>query len=505
VTARPRVALTIAGCDPSGGAGVQCDLRVFTALGVAGISAVTALTVQNSQGVREVQPVAGDLLTRQIEALLEDGPADAVKIGMLAGEEQVRAVAEALRRVRPPNVVLDPVLASTGGFPLLDGAGRDALMSQLLPLCDLVTPNVSELETLASVRGGTAPDRLSGARRLLERGVGAVLAKGGHLNGPPEDLLVSSSGIGPAACEAIIFAGERIDTQHTHGTGCFLSSAIAGYLALGVDLHGSIRAAKQLLTRALRTPVVPGEARGYPDAFAAAGSSAAVGTGRASHAERLRILPRGLYVIVDPEVRPDRSVEVMAREALAGGASVIQLRAKRLSTPEMVEAAKRLSTITSEAGALIIINDRVDVALAAGADGVHLGPEDIHPSDARRLLGVDALIGVSAGTVEEAVALAPFASYLGVGAIFGSATKSDAGAPVGLGRIAAVRQAAPDLPIVAIGGITADNVAEVARAGANSAAVISAVLHAPNIRLATERLTAAFRVAHEDSIRRCRR
>ena len=140
------VALTIAGSDPSGGAGIQADLRTFAALGVVGLSVITALTVQNSRGVQSVHPVAPDMLAAQLNAILEDTRPDAVKIGMLGGAAQVRVVADALRRFRPPNVVLDPVLASTGGVPLLDEEGRRLLLTELLPLCDLVTPNLDEAD-----------------------------------------------------------------------------------------------------------------------------------------------------------------------------------------------------------------------------------------------------------------------------------------------------------------------------------------------------------------------
>lgn len=235
-----KIVLTIAGSDPSGGAGIQSDLRTFAALGVVGISVITALTVQNSQGVQSVHPVDADLVAAQLNALLEDTQVDAVKIGMLGGAAQVRVVADALRRFRPPNVVLDPVLASTGGVPLLDDAGRRALLEELLPLCDLVTPNLSEAEALGTLH---AP---------------AVLIKGGHREGEPIDELVLASG------ERVCFGGPRVSTRHTHGTGCLLSSAIAALLARGQTLPQAIGQAKALLTEALQIPVIVGKGRGYP-------------------------------------------------------------------------------------------------------------------------------------------------------------------------------------------------------------------------------------------------
>jgi len=235
-----KIVLTIAGSDPSGGAGIQSDLRTFAALGVIGVSVITALTVQNSQGVQSVHPIDADLVAAQLNALLEDTQVDAVKIGMLGGAAQVRVVADALRRFRPPNVVLDPVLASTGGVPLLDDEGRQALLEDLLPLCELITPNLAEAQALGTIN---AP---------------AVLIKGGHREGAPVDELILANG------ECVCFDGPRVTTRHTHGTGCLLSSAIAALLARGQTLTQAIKEAKALLTEALQIPVIVGKGRGYP-------------------------------------------------------------------------------------------------------------------------------------------------------------------------------------------------------------------------------------------------
>ena len=171
---------------------------------------------------------------------------------------------------------------------------------------------------------------------------------------------------------------------------------------------------------------------------------------------------------------------------------MVQLRDKQLLTPQLVALVQRLGTSARQANALFIVNDRVDVALASGADGVHLGPDDMAPVDARILLGPDKLVGVSVATVEEARAAAPYASYFGVGAIFGSQTKLDAGEPIGVGRIREIKAAFPDIPVVAIGGINADNIAAVAQAGADAAAVVSAVAAAPDMEAATRELVARF-------------
>ncbi len=212
-----------------------------------------------------------------------------------------------------------------------------------------------------------------------------------------------------------------------------------------------------------------------------------------SHAERLAILRSGLYVLTDGDLRPDRSAEEITRAAIAGGAATIQLRAKRYDTQTTIGIAKKLCRICRDAGVLFIVNDRVDIALASDADGVHLGPDDMLPADARRLMGPNAIIGVSVSTIEEAEPISQYASYLGVGAIFGTKTKLDAGDAVGTGRIKMIRSAFRNLPIVAIGGINAANIAETSFAGAEAAAVVSAVICAGNMIQATQELGTAFK------------
>ncbi len=459
------VALTIAGSDPSGGAGIQADLRTFAALGVIGVSVITALTVQNSLGVQGVHPVPADVLAAQLEAILSDTKVQAVKIGMLGGADQVRAVAAALRKHAPPNVVLDPVLASTGGVPLLDEEGRATLLTELMPLCDLVTPNMDEAKALGVMN----------AR--------AVLVKGGHLSGEPVDRLTLPGG------SIREFGGYRIGTEHTHGTGCLLSSLIAVLLARGSSLFDAIAESKNMLTASLREPTVIGRGRGYPQVRLSV-SERIQFVGR-RHVERKGML-RGVYVVTDTQIKPDRLLPQIVEEAIAGSACAIQLREKHLSTSRLLELSKRFRLAARDAQTLFIVNDRVDVALASDADGVHLGPDDMTPADARRLLGPDKLVGVSVASVEEARAAAPYASYFGVGAIFGSKTKLDAGAAIGVERIWEIKAAFPDIPIVAIGGINAENIALVAQAGADAAAVVSAVVAAPDMEAATRDLVARF-------------
>lgn len=200
----------------------------------------------------------------------------------------------------------------------------------------------------------------------------------------------------------------------------------------------------------------------------------------------------GLYVITDAALRPERSHVDLVRAALAGGARIIQLRDKSSPLSHVVEQGREIRRLACEAGALFIVNDRCDVALACGADGVHLGPDDLPLGEARRLLGDERVIGVSVNSIDEAnAALATGADYLGVGAIFGSATKLDAGAAIGLQRLREIKRATA-LPVVAIGGISRQNIRAVAEAGADAAAVVSAVVCAEDMTEATRALAEEF-------------
>lgn len=247
-TARPAIpnALTIAGSDPSGGAGIQADLKTFSALGAYGSSVITALTAQNTRGVSGVHPVPAEFIATQLETLLDDVRIDAVKIGMVANREVAEVIREALTRRRPRWVVLDPVMVAKSGDILVDDAGIRAVREVLVPLADLITPNLPEAAVLL---GAPEPnDResmvaLAPALRAL--GAGATLLKGGHLAGEEcPDLLITADA-------ALWVEGARVDTANLHGTGCTLSSAITARLALGDDLPEAVTRAKRWLGAAL--------------------------------------------------------------------------------------------------------------------------------------------------------------------------------------------------------------------------------------------------------------
>lgn len=246
-SARVPVMLTIAGSDSSGGAGIQADLKTAAALGVYGASVVTALTAQNTLGVHGILPVAPEFVVAQYDAVVSDLDVRAVKIGMLGDAALVRAVADMLERRPVPFVVLDPVLVATSGDQLVPDEAVEAIRSRLLPLATVVTPNRPEAETLTGERVGDAAGMARAAHTLLGLGAGAALVKGGHSDGDDaDDLLLTAEG------EQWLRA-RRVDTPHTHGTGCTLSSAIAAGLVRGAALPDAVAAAKAFLTRALES------------------------------------------------------------------------------------------------------------------------------------------------------------------------------------------------------------------------------------------------------------
>ena len=241
------IALTIAGSDSSGGAGIQADLKTFSALGVYGASVITALTAQNTRGVSAIHCVPGEFIAAQLDTVLDDLDVRAIKIGMVGSAEVVTAITERLRALEGIPIVLDPVMVATSGDPLLDADSEQALRDQLIPLADLITPNLEEASCLLGEksRAATEAEMQEQARRLMELGPRAVLVKGGHGEGKEAvDILWDGA-------DMTRLSSPRINTSNTHGTGCTLSSAIAAELAQGLPLNAACSNAKKYLTGAL--------------------------------------------------------------------------------------------------------------------------------------------------------------------------------------------------------------------------------------------------------------
>ncbi|HKD06596.1 MAG TPA: bifunctional hydroxymethylpyrimidine kinase/phosphomethylpyrimidine kinase [Bryobacteraceae bacterium] len=241
----PPIALTIAGSDPSGGAGIQADLKTFHQLGVYGACAITALTVQNTVRASRTEVVEPTLVRQQIDAVLDDLPPDAVKTGALGSAAIVTEVVKAIKGRRAP-LIVDPVAMGKRGSALLDADGFRAVRELLIPLAALITPNLEEAERLTDMPLRTIADMREAGERIAKLGAAAVLVKGGHLMGDATDVLFLNGRVTE-------FRAERIASRHTHGTGCAYSAAITAFLARGLPVEEAVRRAKAYVTEAIRT------------------------------------------------------------------------------------------------------------------------------------------------------------------------------------------------------------------------------------------------------------
>ena len=253
-----KTALTIAGSDCSGGAGIQADLKTMTMNGVYAMSAITALTAQNTTGVRAIQESPPDFLKQQIDAVFEDIYPDAVKIGMVASSELIRVIVDRLRYYDAKNVVIDPVMVATSGSALMKNDAVQTLIKELLPVSTLVTPNIPEAQVLSGVTIETKEDMVTAAKQIGDSHHCAVLLKGGHSINDANDLLYANG-------ELVWFEGKRINNPNTHGTGCTLSSAIAANLAKGFTLAESVQRAKDYISGALAAMLDLGKGSGPMD------------------------------------------------------------------------------------------------------------------------------------------------------------------------------------------------------------------------------------------------
>lgn len=250
-----KTALTIAGSDCSGGAGIQADLKTFSAHGVFGMSAITSVVAENTVRVISYQDMTPKIIQEQITAVCEDIFPDAVKIGMLSCKETMEAVAASLERWQPKQIVLDPVMYAKNGSALMEAEAIDTLIQKVLPLATLITPNIPEAEKIAKMEIESLAEMEVAARKIYEVTGAAVLVKGGHKVGDATDLLFD----GQAVTQ---YNASRIDTKNTHGTGCTLSSAICAQLALGKSLPDAVSAAKEYITKAIEQALPLGHGHG---------------------------------------------------------------------------------------------------------------------------------------------------------------------------------------------------------------------------------------------------
>ena len=247
--------LTIAGSDSSGGAGIQADLKTFAAHGTFGMSVITAVTAQNTCGVTKVQNIDCAVVKAQIEAVFDDIRVDAVKIGMVSQPEIIETIASCLRHYQPKIIVVDPVMISKSGYPLLAPEACATLIKELLPLATLLTPNLPEAEAITGLHVTKKEEMRPVAEKIIALGAKAVLVKGGHLNDTADDLLFDG-------LEETWFPGKRIATKNTHGTGCTLSSSLAANLAKGLSLKEAVQASKNYVTTAIEHGIALGSGCG---------------------------------------------------------------------------------------------------------------------------------------------------------------------------------------------------------------------------------------------------
>ena len=479
---RYATALTIAGSDPSGGAGLQADLKTFSALGVYGATAITAVTVQNTQGVKYVHKLPPQVVYDQIAAVMEDVTVDAVKVGMVNDAATLDAIVRALTAYRPKFLVVDPVMVSTSGCALMQPDALAIMKERLLPMADLVTPNLPEAWTLA----GTDTSVDDAAQAILRLGVKALLIKGGHAEGKTKtDYLYIYKGEGVKRAE---FTAETIDTPNTHGTGCTLSSAIAALLACGNGLEDAVRKAKEYLTEALK-----------------AGADVHVGRGHGPvchfYADRVMRLCGYKVVQYDRKTSKPHDLKTASRlqfithftdkysyydsamMALEGGCRWLQLRMKDAGEAEVERVARLILPECRRRGAVFVIDDHVELALRVGADGVHLGKNDMPVDEARRLAGDGFIIGGTANTFEDVQRLAAQgADYIGCGPFRFTTTKKNLAPMLGLEGykriLSQMKEHGIGLPLVAIGGITSDDIPQLMAAGVSGIALSGRVLRA---------------------------
>ena len=471
----------IGGSDSGGGAGIQADTRTMHGLGGHACTIVTAVTAQSSRGVASVSPVAPEVIAAQWRALAADLPPAAIKIGMLPEASQVRALSELLEEVDAP-VILDPVLRASAGGML---SNRDAIIEHLTSRVDVITPNLAEAAALVGVRDIATPgDVENAARAIAARGPRTVVIKGGHAEGPLAQDCVLHDG------RILWLSNDRADARNTHGTGCTFASATAAAIASGMSVVDAIVVAKMFVTAAIRGSYAAGAGEGpvaqggWPEDEADLPwltSSADAALDRTSFPPLDGSL--GLYAIVD-------SAEWVER--LAGsGVGAMQLRVKTLTGDALRDEIRRAIESARNANVPLFINDYWQHAIELGAFGVHLGQEDLDTADLDAIRAAALRLGVSTHSYEEvarAHALRP--SYMAVGPIFETKIKVMKFAPQGIAALRRWRRTLRSYPLVAIGGIDASTIAEVAAAGPDAVAVIRAITLTDEPHAAVRELTA---------------
>lgn len=486
------VVWSIAGSDSSGGAGAQADLKTLTVLGSYGATVITAVTAQNTQGVRSLNPVSVQVLQDQLESLTEDLVPKAIKIGMLASADQARQIIPYLKRFEKCFVIYDPVRASTSGTTFFSVEDLQKLTKDFLPYLNLITPNIPETEEWLQVKIQTPADIQVAAQKFCEIGARAVLIKGGHAKEDPLSRMDFSE-FQNDFCSDYFFDGTqgfwittpRVMDVTVHGTGCSYATAIAHFCAQGYDLKEAIVLAKTWLQQSLRHHQNLGKGQAL--------------LGFDWHIKNqeawLPDFPWVTRIPFDPATRPrfpkiEENLGLyaivpraqMAQDFFALGVRTIQLRIKDLQGEALESEIKAAAESAKNFSARLFVNDYADLAQKYGAYGVHLGQDDLRQNQKWLLECTSQCLGISTHSFFEA-AVAHFyrPSYVALGPIFKTESHPVAFPPQGVNRLK-IWKCLFDYPLVAIGGIKVENGREIIGAGVSGVAVMSELTEAQNPR-----------------------
>ena len=481
---RPAIVWTIAGSDAGGGAGIQADLKTFHDFEVHGCSVITALTAQNSIAVGHIQITSQQNLAAQINALDSDLPANAIKIGMLGDTASAGSVIKYLSDYQGV-VVYDPVLTSSSGDALVEDSVLSLVRRELLPLTDLITPNRDEAAAFINRAINNHEDIIAAGESLLALGPKSVLITGGHfdaVDGRRLDYWTDGS-------DSFWLSGPCIDTIHSHGSGCTLSSAIAACLAKGYSLLDALILAKAYITQGLRHSTQLGAGPGPVAHGCATLKFDNLPTlyrrdARPRHKPFPRCEALGLYPVVD-------SVEWF-KKLLPLGIKTIQLRIKDVSEDDAREQIKQAVALSEEFGAQFFVNDYWQLAIECGAYGVHLGQEDLDIADIDAIAKAGLRLGISTHSYSEiarAHAIAP--SYIAMGPIYDTKTKVMNFKAQGVEQLQQwVMLLKPHYRLTAIGGINMDRVPKILATGVGSCAMVTAITLADDVEQTVAQLLA---------------
>lgn len=493
---------TIAGSDCSGGAGIQADTKTIHNLGAEVCSVITSVTAQNSFGVEAINPMPEDVILSQIKALEQVKPASVIKIGLLANNQQVELVAAQITRFNQewttkPYIIYDPVAVASNGGDLTEDDILPTIKERLLPLVDLITPNGKELQKLTGVFAFSWDCLTTAAQKILALGVTATIIKGGHIKiADNKSIDFCTNGQ-----HSYWLSSNRINTENSHGTGCTFASALAALIAQGYALKDAFVIAKAYINQgldkvkshqhcqdAIWQGAWPNNINHYPEVLVKGSTLATdidwfaeTSQGESSHKVNdfdsdfsgVDINNFGLYPVVD-------SLDWLER-LLKTGVKLIQYREKKLVGDDLEQSIVKAIALGNQYNAMLFINDHWQLAIKHKAYGVHLGQEDIEQAELTNIKQAGLRLGISTHGHYELLKIKQYKpSYLAIGAIFPTKTKDMTGQIQGVKTLTDLVKLTPDIPTVAIGGISLNRASAVLTSQVNSIAVVTAITEAPD-------------------------